>query len=126
MKQKLITIYSLIVIYVFTSCLNTSIPKPKDLISKSKFEKIMVDIYLIQSINTNIEKPEILKKLTQTDLYYSVLEKHEVADTTFINSLTYYAGFVKEFEKMHFNIMKTLQENEQLYKPEEKLNTGVE
>lgn len=126
MRNKLFTIGSFIIIYVFTSCLNTSMPKPKDLIPKSKFEKIMIDVYLVQGYNQTGEKPENLKKITQTDLYFSVLKKHNVADTTFINSLIYYSGFIKDFEKMHASIMKKLQENEQQFKPVEKLNTGIE
>lgn len=105
-----------------SSCYNTSIPKPDKLIPKDKFEKMMVDMYLVQGIDIAFNKPEALKKVTQTDLYFSVLEKYSVPDTVFIRSLIYYSSFPKEFEKMHVQIMNVLNESEQQFKPKDKLN----
>jgi hypothetical protein len=108
-----------------TSCYNTSIPKPDQLIEKEAFVKMMVDIYLIQGINTNISDPKVLKKkLTQTNLYYSVLKKYSVADTVFIRSLIYYSSYPKEYEKMHVQILNNLNEMELEFKPKEKLKVG--
>lgn len=83
----------------------------------------MVDVYLIQGINYGVNMPETLKKVTETDLYFSVLKKYKVADTVFIRSLIYYSSFPREYEKMHTQIMNILNESEQQFKPKEKLNT---
>lgn len=107
-----------------SSCYSTSIKKPDKLIKKDKFEKMMVDIYLIQGMNTSANNPKALKKVNQTDLYYSVLKKYEVADTVFIRSLIYYSSFPKEYEKMHVQIMDNLKELELQFKPKDKLETG--
>ena len=82
----------------------------------------MVDIYLVQGIKTGIHQEEISKKITQTDLYYSVLKKYDVADTVFIRSLIYYSSFPKDYEKMQVQIMDILNESEQQFKPVNKLN----
>lgn len=104
------------------SCYNTSIKKPHHLIAKDKFVKMMTDMYLVQGINAGINnKKEVLKSISQTDLYYSVLKKYAVADTVFIRSLIYYSSFPKEYEKMHIEIMDKLQEAEQKFKPKDKL-----
>ncbi len=108
------------------SCYNTSVKKPDKLISKDKFVKMMVDIYTIQGMTISPDKPDTIKKVTQTDLYYSVLAKYSVADTVFIRSLNYYASFPKEFEKLHTLIMNDLNEKEQQFKPKDKLKVGDE
>ena len=108
-----------------SSCLNTSIEKPDKLIKKDKFVKMMVDIYLVQGINVDQKIDTIHKKLTQTDLYYSVLKKYDVPDTVFIRSLIYYSSNPKEYEKMHVQIMDFLKEAELQYKPKESLDAPV-
>ena len=109
-----------------SSCNSTSVKKPAQLISKDKFVKMMVDIYLIQGMNTGVNSPEAIKKISQTDLYFSVLKKYSVADTVFIRSLIYYASYPKEFEKMHVQIMNVLNESEEQFKPKEKLKESTE
>lgn len=105
-----------------SSCYSTSVEKPDKLIPKEKFEQMLLDVYLIQGITTGAEKPEELKKITQTDLYFSVLKKYNVTDTVFIRSLIYYSSFPKEYEKMHAQIINSLNESEQQFKPKDKLN----
>lgn len=128
MKQFIGTLLFIVAVSGLSSCYNTSVHKPEKLIAKDEFVKMMVDIYLIQGMNTGI-KPEldnqaVLKKINQTDLYFSVLKKYSVADTVFIRSLIYYSSFPKEFEKMHLQIMNILNESELQYKPKGVLKAG--
>ena len=116
-----------IVLFVFllsglSSCYNTSIPKPEKLIKKDKFVKMMVDIYLVQGIELSQHKDTTIRKITQTDLYFSVLKKYNEPDTVFIRSLIYYSSFPKDYEKMHEEIMNQLKESELQFKPKEKLD----
>lgn len=106
-----------------SSCYNTSIPKPAELIEKDKFVKMMVDIYLVQGINPSITTKDTLKSYTQTDLYYSVLKKYSVADSVFIGSLIYYSSFPKEYEKMHTQIMSILNETQEQFNPKGEIQT---
>lgn len=126
MKQWIGTLLFAVFVLGLTSCYNTSVPKPENLIAKDKFVKMMVDVYLVQGINNGVNKIEKLKEITPTDLYYSVLKKYSVADTVFIRSLIYYSSFPKEYEKMHVQIMNILNESEQQFKPKEKLNQETE
>ena len=105
----------------FTACNKSEVQKPNKLIKKDKFVKMMVDIYLIQGLNVGTDNPKMLKKVSQTDLYYSVLNKYSVPDTVFIRSLMYYSSFPKEYEKMHVDIMNILNQAELQFKPKEKL-----
>jgi hypothetical protein len=110
----------------FSSCTNTNIKKPDQLIAKDKFIKMMVDIYLSQGIPVGTPEAKSLKKVTQNDLYYSVLKKYNMPDTVFIRSLIYYSSFPKEYEKIQTQIMNILNEAELQYKPKDKLNVGTE
>jgi hypothetical protein len=109
-----------------SSCYSTSIKKPDNLIKKDKFVKMMVDIYLVQGINIDQKKDSVVKKITQTDLYFSVLKKYDVPDTVFIRSLIYYSSYPKEYEKLHVQIMDILKEAELQYKPTGKLDPEKE
>ncbi|HAH22399.1 MAG TPA: hypothetical protein DCL77_01285 [Prolixibacteraceae bacterium] len=122
MKQWIGIVLFMVFVTSMTSCYNTTLPKPDKLISKNKFVKMMVDIYLVQGINNGLSSKNELKKLTQTDLYYSVLKKYSVPDTVFIRSLIYYSSFPKEYEKMHVEIMDILNQSELQIKPQQKLD----
>lgn len=182
MKQLIGILLFIVIVTSMTSCFNTSVPKPDKLIPKDKFVKIMVDIYLMQSVNIEplnlknqkkdtskiglknlinlkndtskigmknlkdqkkdiskhgmkilttqtmdtskigLKKLKEIKKITSTDLYYSVLKKYSVADTVFVRSLIYYSSIPKEYEKMHVQIMAILNESELQFKPKDKLN----
>lgn len=122
MKQWVGILLFMVFVTSLTSCYNTSIPKPDKLISKNQFVKMMVDIYLVQGIDKSTQDTSKLRKVTQTDLYYSVLKKYSVPDTVFIRSLIYYSSFPKEYEKMHVQIMDILNASELQFKPQEKLD----
>jgi hypothetical protein len=124
MKQFIGILLFVTLLSGLSSCYNTSIDKPAKLIKKDKFVKMMVDIYLVQGVHIDQKVDSIHKKLTQTDLYYSVLKKYDVPDTIFIRSLIYYSSFPKEYEKMHVQVMDILKEAELQYKPKEKLDAG--
>jgi len=126
MKQFIGIVLFAAILSGLSSCSGTSIRKPDNLISKDEFVKMMVDIYLIQGINLEASKPDSLKKITQTDLYFSVLKKYDVPDTVFVRSLIYYSSFPKDYEKIHTQIMNILKEKEQQFKPTDKLNVKAE
>lgn len=125
MKQGVGILLFLVFTIGMTGCLNTSIPKPDELIPRDKFIKLMVDVYLVQGLQGTSMEVEVLKKVTQTGLYYSVLNKHAVEDTVFIRSLIYYSSFPKDYEKMHAEILDVLNESQLQLKPQEKLNLEV-
>lgn len=125
MKQRVGLWLFLVFTIGMTGCLNTSIPKPDELIPRDKFIKLMVDVYLVQGLQGTSVEVEVLKKVTQTGLYYSVLKKHAVEDTVFIRSLIYYSSFPKDYEKMHAEILDVLNESQLQLKPQEKLNLEV-
>jgi hypothetical protein len=126
MKQFIAILLFTAILAGFSSCSTSSIPKPEKLIPKDKFEKMMVDMYIIQALPTAVSKDSLLANITQTDLYYSILSKYSVPDTVFIRSLIYYSSFPKDFEKMQVQIMNQLNEMEQQFKPKEKLKVDVE
>ena len=123
MKQFIGILLFIAIASGLSSCYNTEIKKPEKLIPKDKFEKIMADIYLINGMSVGVGSQNTLKRVTQSDLYFSVLKKYDVPDTVFVRSLIYYSSFLKEYEKMHVNIIKTLSESEQQFTPKEKLET---
>jgi len=125
MKQIIVILLFAAILSGLSSCYNTSVPKPDNIIAKDKFVKMMIDVYLVQGINAGPDTVMQFKNVTQTDLYFSVLNKYSVPDSVFIRSLIYYSSFPKEYERMHVQIMNSLNESELQFKPKEKLNTDT-
>ena len=121
MKQIIGILMFAVLLSGLSSCHNTTVPKPHKLIPKDKFMDMMVDVYLISGINTDMRSPKNIQKVSSTELYYSLLKKYEVADTVFIHSLIYYSSFPKEYEKMHTEIMDKLNQMELEFRPKDKL-----
>lgn len=128
MKQFLGILSFAILFSGLSSCSRNSIQKPDQLIDREMFVKMLTDMYIIQGITEEVTMTDSIKKsITQTDLYYSVLKKYSVADTVFIRSLMYYSSFPKNYEKMHVEIMNTLNQSDEQFKPvEDKLQLKKE
>jgi hypothetical protein len=126
MKQFIGILMLAFVFSGISSCNRHSIEKPDQLISKSKFVKMMADMYLIQAMNTETAVKPDSKKITQTQLYFSVLKKYSVADTVFVRSLMYYSSFPKDYEKMHVEIMDILNQKQDQFHPANQLRTKEE
>lgn len=122
MKQITVIILLATLALGLNGCFNANIPKPDNLIPRDEFIKMMVDVYLVQGLENVPLGEKDLKKVSQTDLYHSVLKKYEVPDTVFIRSLIYYSSFPKDYEKMHVQIIDILNESSLQFKPQEKMN----
>ena len=125
MKQWIGILLCMVFVTSMNSCYNTTISKPKELIPKDEFVKMMVHVYLVQGIENSQQSIKELQKVTQTDLYYSVLKKYSVTDSVFIRSLIYYSSFPREYERMHVQIMDIMNEAELQLKPQEQLELEV-
>ncbi|HLN72868.1 MAG: DUF4296 domain-containing protein [Methylococcaceae bacterium] len=122
MRQITVIILFAVLALGMNGCFDAAIPKPAKLIPRDKFVKMMVDIYLVQGLQNVPLGEKELKKVTQTDLYQSVLKKYSVADTVFVRSLIYYSSFPKDYEKMHVEIIDLLNESALQFKPQGKMN----
>jgi len=113
MSRKIITL--LTVFLIVTSCGKEVIPKPRKLLSRDKMVSVLVDIHLADAaFQTRRYTSEEMRKYTESDFYYSVLKKHNIADEVFEESLIYYSGKPKEFEKIYTRVISKLNEMEQL------------
>jgi len=118
MKQFAVALLLALLFSGMSSCSKNKIPEPKQLIERDLFVKMLTDMYIIQGINLDAIPTDSLKKeITQTSLYYSVLKKYKTEDTVFVRSLIYYSSFPKVYEKMHTEIMNTLSQSDNEFKP---------
>ncbi|MGE5395840.1 MAG: DUF4296 domain-containing protein [Candidatus Saccharibacteria bacterium] len=122
MRQITVIILFVTLALGMNACFDAAIPKPAKLIPRDKFVKMMVDVYLVQGLQNVPIGEKDLKKVTQTDLYQSILKKYAVADTVFVRSLIYYSSFPKDYEKMHVEIIDLMNESALQFKPQGKMN----
>jgi len=75
---------------------------------------MLVDIHLAEStFNSQAYRDSVIKSMSATDFYYSVLNKYNVSDSLFERSFIYYASEPKVFEKMYRKVTGRLTEMEQ-------------
>jgi hypothetical protein len=97
-----------------SSCEKPVVEKPKDLVSKDKMIDMLTDIHISESMyQTRRYTSQDMRKITEADLYYSVLKKYDVADSTFERSLIYYSSLPKEYERIYSRVLNKLNEMEQ-------------
>ena len=115
----------LVLLLVFSSCREDVAIKPPQLISRDHMVDILVDIHLSDAaFQTRRFSNEKIMKYTESDFYYSILKKHQIADSVFETSLIYYSGKPKEFEKIYTRVINklTLMEQEEKKKTQQPVN----
>ena len=112
--KKLFYILVVILFWCFTGCDEPVVEKPENLIEREKMVEMLADIHLAEAaFNTQRHRDSLVEQSTSADFYYSVLEKHEVADTVFEKSYVFYASQPRKFEKMYRESMNLLNEMEE-------------
>jgi hypothetical protein len=107
------------------SCMEDMSGKPPHLVPRDKMVDILVDIHLADAaFQTRRHSNERLKTYKESDFYYSILQKHHMADSVFEISLIYYSSKPKEYEKIYTRVMNrlTLLEQEESKKTKKPVN----
>jgi hypothetical protein len=100
--------------FVVSACEKAVVPKPKKLVPRDRMVDMLTDMHIAESVFQNRRySTEQVIQFTEADFYYSILKKHEVADSTFEQSLIYYSSLPKEFEKIYSRVLNKLNEMEQ-------------
>ena len=84
---------------------------------------MLIDMHLAEATFNHFRYDSTFKNTSSSEFYYSILNKYQVPDTVFENSLIYYASNPKNFEKMYRKVLDKLGEIEQDYsgRPEDPL-----
>ncbi len=112
--KKLVTILVLL-FFVITSCDDSVVPKPENLIKEKQMIDILVDIHLAEATYSRFRYDSTMTNNSSQNFYYSVLDKYHIPDSVFEQSFVYYASVPKNFEKMYRKVMNNLSEMEQQY-----------
>ncbi|WP_321368826.1 DUF4296 domain-containing protein [uncultured Draconibacterium sp.] len=111
MKKALLILF--VAVFAFTACEDEIMTKPEHLIKEKKMINMLVDVHLADAAFNHFRYDSAMLNNRTENFYYSVLDKYEVPDSVFEQSLVYYASFPKDFEKMYRKVMSRLSEMEQ-------------
>ncbi|WP_163324919.1 DUF4296 domain-containing protein [Draconibacterium mangrovi] len=103
----------IIAVCAFTACENEIMPKPEHLIKEKKMINMLVDVHLADAAFNHFRYDSAMLNSRTENFYYSVLDKYEVTDSLFEQSLVFYESHPKNFEKMYRRVMSRLSEMEQ-------------
>lgn len=100
------TILFLGIILFITSCHVGGPKKPKNLISKAKMVKILIDARILYSASS-VNKDTMQKHGVKLDTY--VFEKHGIDSLQFALSNEYYAFHIKDYETIYNKVADSLE-----------------
>lgn len=69
---------------------------------------MLYDIHLYEAYAGQYRFEREITELESKDLYYSVLEKHGVADSVFAESVVYYSSLPKVYERIYQQVVDRL------------------
>ncbi len=130
MQTRTTTSYILLLLFIFLgfSCKEKKgFPKPNNLINEKQMVNMLYDIHLGEAYANQYRFQDEMDKIKSKDMYYSVLDKYEVADSVFSQSIVYYSSMPKIYERIYQQVVDRLnmlqeennQKEEVQIKPEE-------
>ena len=112
-ETKIILFFLLI---LSVSCSKPPVEKPEKLIREDKMIEMLADIHLAEAtFNSRRHRDSLVMKSSSADFHYSILDKHQIADSVFEQSFVFYASQPRKFEKMYRQAMNKLNEMDQEY-----------
>jgi hypothetical protein len=109
------------------SCKEKGFPKPKNMLSEKEMVDILHDMHLAEAYSNQYRIDNSgPKKIESKDLYFSVLKKHGVADSTFANSVVYYSSMPKRYEKIYQQVVDRLNMLEEETNKQQEVNIQPE
>ncbi len=69
---------------------------------------MLYDMHLNEAYANQYRFDQEMTKLESKDMYYSVLEKHGVADSVFAESVVYYSSLPKVYERIYQQVVDRL------------------
>ena len=108
MKHVLLILFLIFLSVV--SCDKPVFEKPEHLIKESKMIEMLVDIHIAEAtFNNRKYQDSLMLKTKSDDFYYSVLNKYKIADSVFEKSYVFYAGDIKNFEKIYNKVQNRIE-----------------
>ncbi len=83
-------------------------PKPDKLVNEKQMVDMLYDMHLHEAYANQYRFEKEMAKFESKDLYYSVLEKHGVADSVFAESVVYYSSLPKVYERIYQQVVDRL------------------
>jgi ubiquinone biosynthesis protein COQ9 len=107
---------------VFSCKEKKGFPQPDDLIGEKQMVEILTDMHISQAYFDNFRFENKLKREESDTLYYSVLNKHGVSDSTFANSVVFYSSMPKIYEKIYQQVIDRLKMEEDTINKKQEVN----
>jgi len=90
---------------VLTSCKNTTVEKPDNLIDEDKMVDILFDVSILEAIKVTNPKSLETRKINSNKYIY---QKYKIDSLQFAKSDLYYASDVANYEKMYKKVIEKI------------------
>ncbi|PWA05614.1 DUF4296 domain-containing protein [Flavobacterium psychrotolerans] len=93
-------------LFLLTSCKDTGISKPKNLIEEDKMVDIIYDLALLEGIK--VHNPANLQNVNSNEF---VCKKYKIDSLQFVKSTQFYASDISNYKKMYEEVGKRIEKN---------------
>ena len=101
--MKKISLLFIVIAFVFISCKEEIIQKPKNLIEREKMVDIIYDLSILEAVKNQNFGIEKYPKATEF-----IKRKYKIDSLTFAKSTQYYASDIKAYKKMYDEVKSRL------------------
>lgn len=109
MKKTAVSILLIVMASLLFSCKEEKgIPKPDNLVGEKEMVNILYDMHLNQAYYNQFRMNKKLPSTEPDELYYSVLRKYGIPDSTFAKSVVFYSSMPKIYERIYQQVVERL------------------
>jgi hypothetical protein len=109
-------LFYLAVLGVLAACVGRSEKPPPGIMSKEKMVEFLIDLQLTDSKINSLRIPDDTVWKFYDQVREGIYRKHNIDDSTFLKSMSYYIYTVKQMEEIYNAVVDSLSLRERLHK----------
>ncbi len=98
------------------ACSRKTQPPPEGILSKDRMIEYLIDLQITEAKINSLNLPEDTVKKFYGDIQRELFKRHNISDSTYYKSLSYYIYTVKEMDDIYSAVVDSLSLRERLHK----------
>ena len=110
----MIKLFYILFFLLLSGCISKSEQPPEGILSKEKMIAYLIDLQITEAKIATLNIPQDTVRVFYSQLQQDLFRKHNIADSSYYKSLSYYLYDVKEMEDIYAAVVDSLSLRERL------------
>jgi hypothetical protein len=110
----MVKLFYFVILITLTGCIHTSKKIPEGIMSQKEMVAYLIDLQLVDAKIQSLNLPEDSIKKFYGKLEQELFKKHDITDSLYIKSVSYYLYDVKGMEEIYSAVVDSLSLRERL------------